>query len=588
MTATTGPDAVPGPAQDSLLDLPRLVAGVRWRRRLWVSVALVGMLAGALIGLFPSHTAVARVLIVHETELGDGGSLMETDVALFETNRIAAAAAERLGIDERPEVFRRSFAGEGLTDNIMEITVTAGSDAEAAERAGALAEVFLADHVRRTEDVASAESRALLDRREQAERDLDAVNDQIAELTERPAADPAAAGVQLDALFGQRAELADQIQEFGQRAGDAGFGAPRVAAGTRIVDPPRVTTSGRLTSVVVNAAVGSVLGLGIGLALAAVATIVRDRPVLRRDIADHLGASVIVQVDRARRRHGRFGRRSPDGAEHDRAAAALVRLVRDAPGGVSLLEIGCPEVAAALALDVADGLGPDSPVLLLDDLPGDGVGAVVTERPDPDPVRIVGAGDPSAVPREGDRQLGVGSVSPGSACLDLDRLGRETVLVVRAGHAEAPWLHTVARHLADQEITVLGVVLVHPDPRDRTDGTLWDALHTALRGRPVPAAPAPAPAEPAPSDGDRPVEPEASPQGAEATEQAEGSVAEQQAATAPEPGQQTVTLRRPSPVPRRRPTPFKRSGGAPAAPPDAVDDGSPAEDARLDTPVEVS
>jgi hypothetical protein len=27
------------------------------------------------------------------------------------------------------------------------------------------------------------------------------------------------------------------------------------------------------------------------------------------------------------------------------------------------------------------------------------------------------------------------------------------------------------------------VVLVHPDPRDRTDGTLWDGLHTALRGR---------------------------------------------------------------------------------------------------------
>jgi hypothetical protein len=27
------------------------------------------------------------------------------------------------------------------------------------------------------------------------------------------------------------------------------------------------------------------------------------------------------------------------------------------------------------------------------------------------------------------------------------------------------------------------VVLIDPDPRDRTDGTLWDGLHTALRGR---------------------------------------------------------------------------------------------------------
>jgi hypothetical protein len=27
------------------------------------------------------------------------------------------------------------------------------------------------------------------------------------------------------------------------------------------------------------------------------------------------------------------------------------------------------------------------------------------------------------------------------------------------------------------------VVLIDPDPRDRTDGTLWDGLHTALRGQ---------------------------------------------------------------------------------------------------------
>ncbi|GGX81257.1 hypothetical protein GCM10010510_27850 [Streptomyces anandii JCM 4720] len=56
------------------------------------------------------------------------------------------------------------------------------------------------------------------------------------------------------------------------------------------------------------------------------------------------------------------------------------------------------------------------------------------------------------------------------------------MLVVRAGHGSAAWLHTVARQLADQRVPVIGVVLIDPDPRDRTDGTLWDGLHTALRG----------------------------------------------------------------------------------------------------------
>ena len=60
---------------------------------------------------------------------------------------------------------------------------------------------------------------------------------------------------------------------------------------------------------------------------------------------------------------------------------------------------------------------------------------------------------------------------------------RICVLVVRAGHGSAAWLHTVARQLADQRVAVIGVVLIDPDPRDRTDGTLWDGPLTALRGQ---------------------------------------------------------------------------------------------------------
>ncbi|MYS49984.1 polysaccharide biosynthesis protein, partial [Streptomyces sp. SID6013] len=68
------------------------------------------------------------------------------------------------------------------------------------------------------------------------------------------------------------------------------------------------------------------------------------------------------------------------------------------------------------------------------------------------------------------------------AWTDLRYLGGRTVLVVRAGHGSAAWLHTVARQLADQRIAVIGVVLIDPDPRDRTDGTLWDGPRPAPRG----------------------------------------------------------------------------------------------------------
>ncbi|MBA2696981.1 MAG: polysaccharide biosynthesis protein, partial [Actinobacteria bacterium] len=115
---TTSTSSTPAP----LLDLQQLVAGIRWRRRTWVSVGLLGLLAGALLAVLvpPPPTAVARLLIVHENdEESVSESLMETDLAVLETTQIAAAALERINADERPEDFLERYAGEGLTGNIL-------------------------------------------------------------------------------------------------------------------------------------------------------------------------------------------------------------------------------------------------------------------------------------------------------------------------------------------------------------------------------------------------------------------------------------------------------------------------------------
>lgn len=472
--------AVPTPPP--LLDLHNLMAGIRWRRRLWVSIAALGLLAGAVLAVLapPAPTAVARLLIAHETE-GSGTGQMETDVALLETTRIAAAALDRLDARQPPEEFLESYNGEGLTSNVLELTVTGPSDRDAVLRAQALADAFIADHIRRAEATANADSQALSDRRDQAEAELAEVDDSIAAAT----AGAAGGSADLDELYNRRASLTAQIRDLGQRAQEAGTGAPRVAAGTQIVDAPRAVTDSVLATGVTNGVVGLVLGLGAGLALAAVTSVVADRPVLRCDIAAALGASVIAQVPAPRRGPARLWRRSRAVAERERLAATLVRAVDDDPVAVSLLELGCPRIAAALARDVAEGLAADRPVVVVDALPGSHLDEVIGTTDSP--VRVLdvaelAAGHPGTLPRR-DRHLGVGSVSPGAAWTDLGQLGSEALLVVRAGHADTAWLHTVARQLADARIPVIGVVLVHPDPRDRSDGTLWDGLHNALRGR---------------------------------------------------------------------------------------------------------
>lgn len=477
-TATTEvapPTTAHGPQH--LLDFARLWVGVRRRRRVWLTFALLGAVAGGLLAVLmpPPPTAVVRVLVVHEDDgPAAGGSLILTDVALITTTRIAGAALEKVGSAQQPAEFVKEYEAVGLTNNLLEVTVHGPTGAEAARRARALAEVFIADHVGRIQAAAKAEATAITDQRAQVQTDLNQVNQQIsgAEAAAANAGGATGNAATLDSLYARRADLTSRISQLTEQAQTAGLGAPRVAEGTQIVDTPQPVDASPVVTGATNAGIGLLLGLVLGVTLAAVVGVVRDKPVLRRDIAENLGASVVAQL--------RGPRRFPPGAkasrERRRVAATLARLVRDGADPVSVLALGAAPVATALATDIATELAEDRPVALVTDWDVDGPADAEHA------VRVVGT-DEAGGPVPGEARIGVGSVAPGAAWTDLPHLGAETLLVVRAGYADTTWLHTVARQLAEAGIPVVGVVLVDPDPRDRTDGTLWDGLHTALRGR---------------------------------------------------------------------------------------------------------
>ncbi|MFI6054277.1 Wzz/FepE/Etk N-terminal domain-containing protein [Streptomyces violascens] len=475
MTPSKAPESS---AAAPLLDLQALVVAVRRRRRLWCSMALLGLLVGAAIAalLPPPPSAVTKVLVAHQADQpNDPGTLIRTDVALLGTTRIADKALLALKSPENPEDFIRDYRGTGLTNNLLQIDVTGASDAQAVARAKALADAFVADHVSRMQEAAAAEAKALLDQRDRTQNDLAQVNKAIGDRS--PGSDPKASA-SIESLFARRAELTSRITDFDQRAAEARTGTPRLVAGTQIVDGPRTVPHSLPKAAGTDAAIGLVLGLVLGLAVAAVGTVVADRPVLRREIAANLGASVIAELRRSSLGPDRLWRRGRTPAARERLAATLARAVRDAAEPVSLLELGCARSASAIALDLAEALTADGPVVIIDGLPGPQLSG---RRQKPGGPAVVSGGSAAAVSRE-ECRFGVGSVAPGAAWTDLEYLGTQTVLVVRAGHAGAAWLHTVARQLADLRIPVLGVVLIDPDPRDRTDGTLWDGLHTALRG----------------------------------------------------------------------------------------------------------
>lgn len=493
------PDSAPQP----LIDLSRLLLAIRRRRRFWLLLGVIGLVAGAALALLVPNppTASVRILVVHEEdEPSDSGNLIRTDVALMDTAKIAGAALKKIGSNQRPEDFLADYDVVGLTNNVLEVKVKAGSDAEAVKRAQALADVFIADYMGRIKAGANAEAQALIDQRNRVQAELKQVNNQIAKAESQQGGDetatqgqPNAAG--LDSLYARRAELTSRASDLTQQAEEAGVGAPRVSAGTQIVDAPRPVKQSRIVTLATNSALGLVLGLIIGWALAAITGVVRDRPVLRKDIAANLGASVVAQLSVPRRGPGRLLRRKHAARERRRVTGTLVRLVRGGSGPVSVLELGSRRIAATLVLDVAGELAADRDVVIVedpagrvvaDDLPGRRLGEPADRANRP--IRIVGA-EQTTPGLPGETRIGIGSVTPGTAWTDLRHLGAETLLVVRTGFADTTWLHTVARQLADARIPIIGVVLVDPDPRDRSDGTLWDALHTALRGRGAPPVP---------------------------------------------------------------------------------------------------
>ncbi|MFD4318735.1 Wzz/FepE/Etk N-terminal domain-containing protein [Streptomyces sp. NPDC058548] len=471
MTRTTPESSATAP----LLDLHVLVVAVRRRRRLWGSLTLLGLLLGVAMAVLlpPPPTATTKLLVAHqEDQPNDPGTLIRTDTALLQTTRIADRALRSLGSREKPEEFMEDYEGVGLTNNLLRIDVTGDSDAEAVARAQALADAFVADHVRRIRETTDAEAKALLDQRDRLRADLTQVDKAIGEGSAESGPKVSA---DMESLFARRAELTSQISDFGRRAAEARIGTPRLVSGTQIVDAPRAVRHSLPRTAATNAAIGLALGLALGLAVAAVGAVVADRPVLRREIAANLGASVIAELPR---RSPRLWQRRRARAARTRLTASLARTVRGSAGPVSLLELGSARATTGIALDLAGALAADGPVAVIDGLPGL---PLTHRRPQPGDPTVVSAERAASVPHQ-QRRLGVGSVAPGTAWTDLQHLGTRTVLVVRAGHGSAAWLHTVARHLADQRIEVIGVVLIDPDPGDRTDGTLWDGPHAAPRG----------------------------------------------------------------------------------------------------------
>jgi len=332
---------------------------VTWRiirdalRRAWrwcVGAALLGGLVGMLALAALPHPASARttLLLVHPN--ADDPSAMSTDVSLLMTRAVATDVITRLRLpNATPDSLHGSMTADALTDQLLELTVTAPDDPAAMTRSSAIVDTFLAF---RGEQLRSI-SEGIVSGYQKRISDLQTRVDALTKDYEKLRGSSLAAQVAASDILSQRAQLGSQISSMQQAIEDARLQTESAVTATHVIDEPYANTRVSKRAVVLYGASGALLlgTLTVGVVLFRALT--SDRLRRRRDIADALGVPVRVGVGplraagpvaragrwlRTRLAHllsgltrGRYGRAPRNRAERD--LEALVRALDSALPG---------------------------------------------------------------------------------------------------------------------------------------------------------------------------------------------------------------------------------------------------------------
>lgn len=494
-------DGEPGPAGSGddgtgLVSLHFLRSAVRRRWRLWVGLAVTGLLVGlgSIFVLPPTSSATATLLLVHAPD-ADPQSEMATDVSLLRTRTVASRVIGELDLGMSPEEFQELVTVSMETSTVLLLSVAGPDPAAARERTETLTEEFLRFRTEQLKLQSDAEA-------EGYQKQLDSLGKQAATLTARYEAlstGGPSGQEQASAVLTQRSQLNSRMNEIRASLEETKLATDAVVGGSHVLDPAETVPASQLREVTLRAASGLVLGAGLGLGLVLLAALTSDRLRRRDEVAVALGVPVRCSVGRLPRRG--LGRLLPGAAARRRHLAMLVGLLRSAlPRGTrSRLVVGAvqaesesAQLVAALATDLAE----EGREVFLVDLSESGHLETLLRRRWTDPERPaprvhrpkvvptlsggptsgeVAAGVPAHDPahyawRAAEVVLTLAEVDPAIGTDHLAPWAERMVLVTAAGRSSAERLRTTAALVRASDLHLPFVVLTGADRRDESLG----------------------------------------------------------------------------------------------------------------------
>lgn len=268
-------------------------------RQRWLVCVLSGILgllaAASFLLAFPaSHNAKAALVLVHQE--GDDPTLaMATDVSLLKTRTVASKTIADLGLTTMaPEDFLKSVTAVPVSSELLSITITAPSDAEAVRRLGALTSVYLEFRGEQLSRQSNLYVDGIHQRIDKLEGEIASLSQRIEQLSEASNSSTS----KLSDAVAQRAFIQGRIDTLQQSIEDVTLRTTSVVASSRVIDPAAPEAHAAKRRIALALASGLIGGAAVGCGTVLFLAITSDRLRRRADVAAALETPVPVSVGR--------------------------------------------------------------------------------------------------------------------------------------------------------------------------------------------------------------------------------------------------------------------------------------------------
>jgi len=477
-----------------LVSLRFVLRALRRRRKVWLSLAVIGLVVGlGYHAVVPRSYSAHATLYLAQAPGSDPAVGIANDMALLQTNAVGRRAANLLGEPSlSPSKLLGKAPGTLVSDNVLMLNVAGPTKTEAVRRANALAKALLGFRSDLIQQQTASSDKALQD-------EINSLQQQINQLgaTINNPDSPLQSG-QLTTLVGKQSGDTSEIAALEQTIQQNQLASIAITSGSRVVTAGTLVPASTAKLFGLDGIAGLIGGLVIGVALVAVQAVVSDRLRRRDEVASLLGAPVDLSLKPIRhlkfRRHRWFRRSALERqGEVDVFAGYLRRRGVRQGGRKTLLVVALDDLtvpAAALAV-LAKRLADEGEPVLVADLTNEGLLARIT-----DDLRVEGESLPNrsggsiqlfTPPPDDMNEIveppWVATTGGVSAVLILTGMdlargawhltwAKQAVVTVTAGRSSARRVSSTAVLLRAAGITIRSGVLIGADAEDQSIGLL--------------------------------------------------------------------------------------------------------------------